>query len=74
MPEEFEDANQNGIPDILENDYKRLPEPMIVAPRRPIPVEQIVRYTEEGHRTVYEMGYDDARRAWREAGRPVEGG
>jgi hypothetical protein len=50
-----------------------LPEPIIVAPRRPISVEQIVSYTFEGHQAVYEMGYNDAKRAWRESGRQVEG-
>jgi NTE family protein len=69
----LEDADGNGIPDILEKDYHTLPEPIIVAPRRPIPVEQIVNYTLEGHEAVYEMGYQDAKRAWRESGRQVEG-
>lgn len=67
------DADGDGLPDALEKEYQRLPEPIIVAPRRPIPVDQIVRYTASGHETVYEMGYDEARRAWRESGRPVEG-
>lgn len=67
------DADGDGIPDVLQKDYQQLPEPVIVAPRRPIPVDQIVRYTEAGHESVYRMGYDDARRAWRESGRPVEG-
>jgi len=67
------DADGDGIPDVLEKDYQRLPEPIIVAPRRPIPVDQIVRDTAPGHESVYEMGYEDARRAWRESGRPVEG-
>jgi NTE family protein len=67
------DADGDGIPDILQKSHHDLPEPMIIAPRRPIPVEQIVRYTLNGHRQVYEMGYADARRAWRRAGRLVEG-
>jgi NTE family protein len=67
------DADGDGIPDILQKDYHTLPEPIIVAPKRPIPVEQIVSYTLEGHQTVYEMGYNDAQRAWRESGRQVEG-
>jgi NTE family protein len=69
----LEDADGDGIPDILQKDYQTLPEPIIVAPRRPIPVEQIVSYTFEGHQAVYEMGYNDAKRAWRESGRQVEG-
>lgn len=71
---EFVDENGNGIPDILEQHYHQLPDPMIVAPRRPIPVEQIVRYTSDGHEQLYEMGYEDAKRAWLEAGREIEGG
>lgn len=70
---EFVDENGNGIPDILEKQYQELPDPMIIAPRRPIPVEQIVRYTREGHDQLYELGYEDAKRAWREAGKIVEG-
>lgn len=69
----FTDEDGNGIPDILERDFKQLPEPIIIAPRRPVPVDQIVRYNEEGHTRLYEMGYEDARRAWRETGRHVEG-
>ncbi len=67
------DENQDGVPDILQKDFKLLPEPIIVAPERPIPVDQIVRYNLEGHEAVYRMGYEAARRAWREAGRTVEG-
>lgn len=70
---ELEDADGDGIPDILQKDYQTLPEPIIVAPKRPISVEQIVSYTLEGHQAVYEMGYNDAKRAWRESGRQVEG-
>jgi NTE family protein len=67
------DADGDGIPDILQKSHHELPDPIIIAPRRPIPVEQIVRYTLNGHRQVYDMGYADARRAWRAAGRQVEG-
>lgn len=70
---DLEDKDGNGIPDILEKDYKALPEPIIVAPRRAIPVERIISYTAEGHEELYRMGYEDARRAWREAGNQVEG-
>lgn len=72
-PPDLEDADGDGIPDILQKDFQTLPEPIIVAPKRPIPVEQIVQYTLEGHQAVYEMGYNDAKRAWRESGRAVEG-
>ena len=70
---EYEDADGNGIPDILEKVFIQLPEPVIVAPKRPIPVEQIIQYELDKHEMVYRMGYDDAKRAWKEAGRMVEG-
>jgi NTE family protein len=70
---DFIDDDGNGVPDVLEEKYHTLPDPMIVAPRRPIPVEQIIRYTQEGHEELYQMGYDDAKRAWRAAGRHIEG-
>lgn len=70
---EFEDKNDNGIPDILEESYKELPDPVIVAPRKAIPVEQIISYTQEGHERLFKQGYEDAKRAWRESGRLVEG-
>jgi NTE family protein len=69
----LEDEDGDGIPDILQRMHHELPEPIIVAPRRPIPVEQIVKYTLDGHKQVYQMGYEDAKRAWRAAGRTVEG-
>ena len=71
---EFEDEDGDGVPDILQEKYHQLPDPIIVAPRRPIPVEQIVRYNLEGHEKLYDMGYEDASRAWRAAGKTVEGG
>jgi NTE family protein len=70
---ELEDVDGDGIPDILQKDYQTLPEFIIVVSRRLIFVEQIVSYTFEGHQAVYEMGYNDAKRAWRESGRQVEG-
>lgn len=70
---DFVDNDGDGVPDALEEKYHTLPAPMIVAPRRPIPVEQIIRYTQEGHEELYQMGYDDAKRAWRAAGQQVEG-
>lgn len=71
---EFVDEDGDGVPDILQEKYHQLPDPIIVAPRRPIPVEQIVRYNLEGHEKLYDMGYEDASRAWRAAGKMVEGG
>lgn len=69
----LEDKDGNGIPDILESKYKELPDPVIVAPNEVIPVEQIIRYTREGHERLYELGYNDARKAWQAAGKTVEG-
>jgi NTE family protein len=70
---QLEDSDKNGIPDILEKKYKELPDPVIVAPKDVIPVEQIIRYTSEGHERLYKMGYNDARIAWQAAGNIVEG-
>ncbi len=67
------DRDQDGVPDILQEKYRELPEPVIVAPNEVIPVEQIIRYTREGHEKLYKMGYENAREAWRAAGKIVEG-
>lgn len=69
----YEDKDEDGIPDILQAKYQSLPDPIIVAPRRPIPVEQIISYTRSGHTELRELGYQDARRAWKATGRVVEG-
>ena len=69
----YADENKDGIPDIFEDDLRELPEPVIFAPLEPIPADQIIRYNAEGHARMYQMGYDDAKRAWRAAGRTVEG-
>ncbi|MBK8905984.1 MAG: patatin-like phospholipase family protein [Anaerolineaceae bacterium] len=69
----LEDKDGNGIPDILEDKYHALPEPIIVAPQKAIPVDRIIRYTREGHEELFQMGYEDARRAWKAAGKAVEG-
>lgn len=70
---DFVDEDEDGIPDIIQDKYHQLPEPIIVAPKRAISVDQILRYNREGHEKLYEMGYNDARRAWKAAGRLVEG-
>ena len=67
------DKDGDGIPDILQGKYHELPDPIIVAPRRAIPVDRIIRYTKEGHEQLYRMGYEDAKRAWKASGRLVEG-
>ncbi len=70
---DLKDEDGNGIPDIFEQKYHVLPEPIIVAPQEAIPVERILRYTKEGHEKLYRLGYEDARRAWRAAGKQIEG-
>ncbi len=69
---DFVDEDQDGIPDIAQK-YRTLPDPIIVAPKRPIPVDRIIRYTKDGHEELYRLGYEDAKRAWRAAGKQVEG-
>ena len=56
----------------VKQDYKRLEKPIIAAPQDFIPVEQIVSYTKDWHEKLYQMGYDDMKRAWQNAGRVVE--
>ena len=70
---DLEDADGNGIPDIFENNYHALPDPIIVAPKKAIPVDRIIRYNREGHENLFQMGYEDAKRAWKAAGKAVEG-
>ncbi len=70
---DFVDEDNDGIPDILQDKYHQLPEPIIISPNKPLPVEQIVTYKKEGHEALYKRGYEDAKRAWRSVGRTVEG-
>ena len=67
------DEDGDGIPDILQGQQRTLPEPVIVAPQRPLPVEQIIQYKHDLHERVYKLGYEDAKRAWQAAGRTAEG-
>lgn len=67
------DEDGNGIPDVFQDKFHALPDPVIISPKRPIPVEQIVRYTRKGHEELYELGYEDAKRAWKDSGKLVEG-
>lgn len=48
-------------------------EPIIISPNRLLPLKQIISYTNSGHEELFRMGYEDAKRAWRESGRVVEG-
>ena len=54
--------------------FQEIAPPIIVSPRRPIPVADIIRYSLDTHEHLYQMGYEDAQAAWAEAGRVVEGG
>ncbi|MCP5097150.1 MAG: patatin-like phospholipase family protein [Chloroflexi bacterium] len=47
--------------------------PLIVYPETFLPVNQIISYTDEGHEKLFKMGYDDAKRAWKQSNRVVEG-
>ena len=54
--------------------FQEIAPPIIVSPRHPIPVADIIRYNLDTHEHLYQMGYEDARAAWGGAGRLVEGG
>jgi len=60
----------NASPDTR---HQEIAPPVIVSPRRPIPLGEIIRYDLGNHERLYRMGYEDARAAWRQVGRPVEG-
>lgn len=70
---DYEDKDRDGVPDILQAKYQTMADPIIVAPKRPIPVEQIISYTRSGHEELRQLGYEDAKRAWKAAGKVVEG-
>ena len=53
--------------------HQEIQPPVIVSPRRPIPLVDIIRYSPDNHEGLYEMGYEDAKGAWARAGRQVEG-
>lgn len=69
----YEDLNNDGIPDFLEKEaFRILPDPVVVSPREMISAAQIVSYTLDGHAKMYRMGYEDAKRAWIASGRSTE--
>ncbi len=51
-----------------------IPPPIIISPRTPIPLADIIRYRPDNHERLYQMGYEDAKAAWAQADRTVEGG
>lgn len=58
----------------LDVQHQEIAPPVIVSPRRPIPLADIIRYSLDTHEQLYQMGYEDAQTAWAGAGRLVEGG
>lgn len=42
---------------------RRIEEPTVIAPRELMPLEWIIDYEEENHTRLFEMGYEDAKRA-----------
>ena len=60
--------------DAVGAQHQEIAPPIIVSPRRPIPVADIIRYSLDTHEQLYQMGYEDAQAAWAGAGRSVEGG
>lgn len=67
----MQDVN-NFVGSNVNQDYKKLKKPTIICPKDFIPVEQIVSYTQEWHEKLYQMGYDDMKRAWINAGHVTE--
>jgi NTE family protein len=58
----------------LDLKHRDIPSPIVVAPKKPISVADIIRYDPDNHQRLYDMGYEDARDAWADGGRQVEGG
>jgi NTE family protein len=56
-----------------EAKHREIESPVIVSPEDPIPVGDIIRYDLDNHEKLHEMGYENAKAAWRRAGRKVEG-
>jgi len=53
--------------------HQEIEPPVIVSPQSPIPLAEIIRYNPDNHERLYQMGYQDAKAAWAQAGRSVEG-
>jgi hypothetical protein len=58
---------------VADLEYREIAPPVIVSPQRQIPLLDIIRYDPDNHEKLYHMGYEDARTAWKQAGRVVEG-
>ncbi len=53
--------------------HREITWPVIIAPQEAIPVADIIRYELDTHEKLWQMGFEDARAAWKRAGRKVEG-
>ena len=69
------EGKSHSVPQIGLSDlgHQEIEPPVIVSPRKPIPLAEIIRYDPDNHERLYQMGYEDAREAWAQAGRAVEG-
>ncbi len=65
--------NGETDPPSATTNYREIQPPIIVSPQDPIPLLDIIRYQRETHQRLYQLGYQDAKRAWRRGGRRVEG-
>lgn len=59
--EDLTDADGDGVPDVFQY---QVPDPLVVAPLRLLPVTQIVYYDRKVHQDLYQLGYEDAQRVW----------
>jgi NTE family protein len=57
----------------IDLQHQEIQPPVIVSPRRPIPLTDIIHYSPDNHEGLYKMGYEDAKAAWARAERHVEG-
>lgn len=59
--------------EIEQSSKREVDDPIIISPSTFLPILQIVSYNKEGHEKLFELGYSDAKEAWRSSGRRVEG-
>lgn len=58
---------------IEASEKREVDDPIIISPSTFLPMLQIVSYTDKGHENLFDLGYADAKTAWRDSGRQVEG-
>lgn len=56
-----------------KEDKREVEDPIIVSPSTFLPISQIVTYAKEWHEKLFELGYENAKDAWQQSGRKVEG-